>query len=91
LIAIVLTAFFSSIADIVGTVFKQFLLKPVWRVVAFLDEVVESISEPIENGLTFEPALGFSSDFGYVAGLLIVIVGAYIIARAVGVVRGETQ
>ena len=80
----VATSFFSSAANVLGALWQTIIITPLEGYADAYESYVESLLSAGEGALDFGPATAFASDMGLIGSVIIITIGAYLIAWVVG-------
>lgn len=84
---VVLTSFFSKVADTVATLWNVIIIDRAQDLSAAYTRYVEGVFFQGITSLSFGDATALAEDTGLIGALVIVLVGGYLIAWVVGVIR----
>ncbi|WP_049982037.1 hypothetical protein [Halorubrum sp. BV1] len=86
---VVLTSFFSKVADTVATLWNVLVIDRARDISAAYTGFVDSVFSQGLAAQSFSSATGLASDTGLIGAVVIVAAGGYLIALLVGVIRDE--
>jgi len=86
-LGIVLVAVFDGIASIIGAIYQAIIIAPVSAVATGLADIVKAVVEIPANSISTLDGLIFALNTGYAGAILLVFVGAFVLAWTVQVIR----
>ena len=85
----VLTSLYNSIANTVAALFDVAIIDRARDLSAALVGYVEGVFSQGASAVSFSTTVTLAEDIGLIGALAIVLIGAYLLAWAVGVIRSE--
>jgi hypothetical protein len=80
----VATSYFTSIANVLGALWQTFIITPLEGYADAYESYVSSLLSVGSGALDFTPATEFARDAGLIGSLILITIGAYLIAYVVG-------
>lgn len=88
-VGVILTSFFDAVAQVVGTVWETFVIRPATAVAREVSALVSYPLAVLEVRLDFGAAEAFASDSGLIGAIVITAAGGYLLAYLYGQVIGD--
>lgn len=83
----VLTSYFQSVADLVGTLWDVVVIARVQDLTNAYTNYIQGTFVQVVSGIDTSPAIEFASETGLVGSIVLIAAGGFLIAWVIGVIR----